>query len=157
VNPFAALGLPASPDLADDDIRQAWRAVAAVTHPDLPGGGDPAAYTAAAAAYAQLQTAWGRSEALADLAALGIPPPQPAEPLSARPASVAWNAVLLLPVRIRHGRPLRMAARTLAAAAVALLAVIMIPGTPPAPAVVTGCVLWWALTIRGDLAPPPGR
>jgi hypothetical protein len=157
VNPFAALGLPASPDLDDDDIRRAWRAVAAATHPDRPDGGGPAAYTAAAAAYAQLRTGWGRSEALADLAATHVLPPEPAEPLSARPAGMPWRAVLLLAARIGHGRPLRMAARTLTAATVALLAVTVIPGTPSAPAAVTGCALWWALTIRGDLAPPPGR
>ena len=51
------------------------------THPDRADGGDPAAYAAAAAAYAQLRTPWGRSEALADLAALPAtrrPPPRPA-------------------------------------------------------------------------------
>jgi hypothetical protein len=33
-----------------------------------------------------------------------------------------------------------------------LLTVTVIPGTPSAPAVVTMCARWWALTIRGDLA-----
>ena len=64
---------------------------------------------------------------------------------------------MLLPGRIRRGRLARMAVRTLTAAAVAIAALTLIPGTPSAPAVVTGCVLWWALTIRSDLAPPPGR
>jgi len=156
MDPFTALGLPASPDLADDDIRQAWRAVAAATHPDRDDGGNPAAYTAASAAYAQLRTPWGRSEALADLtAAQDIPPP--AEALPPDPGRPPWRAVLLLPVRIRHGRLARMGIRTLAAIAVALLAVALIPGTASEPALVTGCALWWALTIRGDLAPPPGR
>jgi hypothetical protein len=63
----------------------------------------------------------------------------------------------MLPGRIRRGRLARMAARSLAAAAAGLLAVTVIPGTPSEPAVVTGCVLWWALTIRSDLAPLPGR
>ncbi len=69
VNPFDALGLPARPDLTDEQVRAAWRAIAAATHPDRPGGGDVARYTAATAAYAVLRTPWGRSEAFADLGA----------------------------------------------------------------------------------------
>jgi hypothetical protein len=155
VNPFTALGLPATPDLDDYQVRQAWRDIAAATHPDRADGGDPAAYTAASAAYARLRTAWGRSEALADLAAEG--PPVPLAGTRATGPVFAWRAVVLLPGRIRRGRLARMTVRTLAAAAVAVAAVILIPGTPSAPAVVTGCALWWALTIRSDLAPPPGR
>src|SRR5213595_2448049 len=67
-NPFEALGLPERPDLTDEDVRAAWRRVAAATHPDRPDGGDLARYTAASAAYAELRTPWGRSEAYADLA-----------------------------------------------------------------------------------------
>lgn len=153
MNPFTALGLPASPDLDDDQVRQTWRAVAAATHPDRGDGGDPAAYAAAAAAYARLRTAWGRSEALADLAAAAPPPAVRA----AGPGISAWRALALLPGRIRRGRPARLAARTVAAAGIAIAAVAVIGGTPSAPAVVAGCALWWALTARGDLAPPPGR
>lgn len=156
MNPFTALHLPARPGLTDDQVRAAWRAIAARTHPDRPDGGDPAAYAAAAAAaYARLRTPWGRSEALADLTAPGhIPaagPPAPA------PAPSPWRAVLALPARIWHGRPARLAARALTAAAVALTALAVIPGTASAPAIVTGAVLWWLLTARSDLAPPPGR
>lgn len=68
-DPFAVLGLPARPDLTDDDVRSAWRRIAATTHPDLPGGGDPARYAAGSAAYAELRTSSGRGEAYADLAA----------------------------------------------------------------------------------------
>ena len=68
LNPFDALGLPARPDLTDEQVRAAWRAIAAATHPDRRDGGDVARYTAATAAYAVLRTAWGRSEAFADLA-----------------------------------------------------------------------------------------
>src|SRR5271154_4400866 len=68
MNPFEALGLPARPDLDDETVRAAWRAIAAATHPDRGDGGDLARYTAASAAYAELRTAWGRSEAYADLA-----------------------------------------------------------------------------------------
>src|SRR5215475_92899 len=67
-NPFEALGLPARPDLSDEQVREAWRAIAAATHPDRADGGDLAAYTAASAAYAERRTPWARSEAYADLA-----------------------------------------------------------------------------------------
>jgi curved DNA-binding protein CbpA len=67
-DPFAVLGLPARPDLPDEQVRAAWRAIAAATHPDRADGGDLARYTAASAAYAELRTGWGRSEAHADLA-----------------------------------------------------------------------------------------
>src|SRR6202035_5136368 len=59
---------PARPDLNDEQVRAAWRSIAAATHPDRPDGGDLARYTAASAAYAELRTPWGRSEAYADLA-----------------------------------------------------------------------------------------
>jgi hypothetical protein len=140
VNPFAALGLPASPGLDDEQVRRAWRETATATHPDQPGGGNPASYTAASAAYAQLRTAWGRAEALADLTA-GTAIPRPAAP-GPLPAFTAWHPIALLPARIRHGRPGRLAVRSLIAAAVAVLAVTVVPGTPSAPAVVTGCALW---------------
>jgi curved DNA-binding protein CbpA len=65
-DPFAALGLAASPDLTDDDVRAAWRRVAAATHPDRADGGDPAAFAVAASAYSDLRTRFGRNEALAD-------------------------------------------------------------------------------------------
>jgi curved DNA-binding protein CbpA len=154
VNPFTALRLPPDPGLTDDQVRAAWRTVAAATHPDRDDGGDPAAYSAAAAAYAQLRTPWGRSEALADLAVPYVPP---ADPAPAGPGTVAWQAIAVLPARIRHGRPLRLAARALTAAAVALLVVAVIPGNPAVPAVAAGAFLWLAFTAPGDLAPPPGR
>ena len=120
-DPFAALGLPARPDLDDETVRAAWRQIAAATHPDRPDGGDLARYTAASAAYAQLRTPWGRSETYADLTddpgsfdsqttgttpmpAAG-PGPRPAAPLS------RLYAVLMIPERIRHGRPLRLVIR----------------------------------------------
>jgi len=154
-DPFTALGLPVRPDLDDEQVRAAWRAVAAATHPDRDDGGNPAAYSAAAAAFAQLRTGWGRSEALADLAAVPYMPP--AEPTPAGSAASAWRAMVMLPARVRYGRPLRLAARALIAAAVALLAVALIPGSPAVPAVAAGAFLWLAFTAPGDLAPPPGR
>ena len=66
-DPFGALGLAARPDLIDDDVRAAWRRIAAATHPDRDDGGDPARFASAAAAYAELRTPFGRGEALADM------------------------------------------------------------------------------------------
>ena len=70
-DPFAALGLPARPGLSDEDVRAAWRRIAAATHPDREDGGDPRTFGAAAAAYAELRTDFGRAEALADLGLSG--------------------------------------------------------------------------------------
>jgi len=155
VNPFAALGLPAAPGLTDEEVRAAWRALAARTHPDHDDGGNPAAYTAASAAYAQLRTPWGRSEALADLATTAyVPPPTPG---ASAPGTAVLSWLAILPARVRRGRPLRLAARAIAAVAVALLALTVIPGTPSAPAIATGCALWLAFTALADIAPPPGR
>jgi curved DNA-binding protein CbpA len=67
-DPFSALGLPARPGVTDDEVRAAWRRIAATSHPDRADGGDPARFAAAAAAYTALRTPFGRSEALADLA-----------------------------------------------------------------------------------------
>jgi hypothetical protein len=91
-DPFTLLGLPARPGLTDDDVRAAWRRIAAATHPDREDGGDPVRFGAAAAAYVLLRTSFGRGEALADLAAGhrthgGL-----------RPGRVRAS-------RLRHGRP----------------------------------------------------
>lgn len=157
MNPFTALGLPARPDLTDAQVRAAWRAIAAATHPDRPDGGNVIRYTEAATAYAQLRTAWGRSEAYADLATAQpyIPAPQPALP--ARPGASLLHALILLPARIRHGRPFWLLARALTATLLSLAVLNLIPGQASGPAVVTGLVTWFVFTARGDLAPPPGR
>src|SRR5580704_4437868 len=99
----ARLGLPVSTELTDDDVRAAWRRVAAATHPDRADGGDPAAYAAASAAYATLRTPWGRSEALADLSE----PAHQSVPAIPPAASVLpwWRLALLLPLRVVRGRP----------------------------------------------------
>lgn len=154
MNPFDALGLTTTVSLTDADVRAAWRAAAAATHPDQDGGGDPAAYAAAAAAYAQLRTGWGRSEALADLTAQARPAIRPLEP---KLPGAGWRTAAQLPARVRHGRPGRLALRTIAAVAAAVTALTLTAGTPAAPATAAGCLLWWACTARGDLAPPPGR
>jgi hypothetical protein len=155
-DPFAALGLRPSPGLTDDDIRAAWRRIAAATHPDRADGGDPAAYRDAAAAYAILRAAWGRSEAYADLRvgmpARDLPPPRAAP---SHPRLSPWRAVVLVPSRIRYGRPGRLLLRILAAALLSLIVLHSGAGTPPIAALITGICTWLALTSRGDLAPPP--
>src|SRR5580704_12479339 len=176
VNPFDALGLPARPDLTDEQVRAAWRTIAAATHPDRPGGGDVARYTEATAAYAVLRTPWGRSEALADLSATAddtsplpavevVEADAPSASAAGGPSASAGGgraagpadlvaAVARLPARIRHGRPLRLVIRALAAAALSLAVLALIPGQPAEPALVTGLITWFLLTGRWDLAPP---
>jgi hypothetical protein len=158
MNPFTVLGLPTDPELSDEQVRAAWRAIAAATHPDRPDGGNVQRYTAAANAYAQLRTAWGRSEAYADLA--GDQPDFVAVAPLRRPANGVGQLVRtgwLIPVRIWHGRPRHLLLRAVLAALLSLLVVNLLPGQPSGPAVVTGLVTWFVLTARGDLAPPPGR
>ena len=158
-DPFTARGMPARPDLTDEQVRAAWRAIATAAHPDRPDGGDPARYAAASAAYAALRTAWGRSEAYADLAA--------APPLTGRvvtPGAVParlrlswWRAVALIPARVWHGRPARLTVRVVAAVVLAVAALHTGAGTPAVAGLVTGIGVWLVLTVRADLAPPPGR
>ena len=167
MNPFEALGLPARPDLPDEQVRAAWRAIAAATHPDRADGGDLERYTAASAAYAELRTPWGRSEAYADLAEqLELAGEPVTGPLPAIPAGDAapgglprhpLAAVLEFPVRIRRGRPRRLLLRAVIAAGLSLVVLQLIPGTAAAPADITGLIIWFVLTGRRDLAPPPER
>ena len=166
-DPFEALGLPARPDLDDETVRAAWRAIAAATHPDRPDGGDLARYTAASAAYAELRTPWGRSEAYADLVqraghdsepATGpLPPIADCDPRADGPPRHPLAAVLEFPARIRYGRPGHLLLRAVIAAALALVVLQLIPGTTAAPADITGVITWFVLTGRRDLAPPPER
>ena len=162
-NPFRALGLPERPDLTDEQVRAAWRNIAAATHPDRPDGGDLARYTAASAAYAELRTPWSRSEAYADLADQAddgpVTAPLPPVPGEAPPVP-PWQPLLALtqvPARIRSGRPLRLAIRGLIATVLALIVLQLVPGTPAAPADILGLTIWFVLTGRKDLAPPPER
>ncbi len=167
-DPFSTLGLPARPDLTDEQVRAAWRGIATATHPDRQDGGDPARYAAASAAYTTLRTPWARSEAWADLPPARRATPDRAVPVRpgyddraqaaapARPAR-SFPGVLRLPSRIRHGRPARLAARLAAAALAAVLVAYSGAGTPAIAAVITGIATWLVLTARGDLAPPPGR
>ena|ERR1700728_414132 len=154
-DPFTALGLPARPDLSDEQVRAAWRAVATATHPDRPDGGDPARYTAASAAYATLRTGWGRSEAYADLGAATLT--GRVVPPLARPRPGRWRAVTVIPARISHGRPGRLVLRMAVAVVLAVLATRTGAGGPAIAGVITGIGVWLVLTGRADLAPPPGR
>jgi hypothetical protein len=166
-NPFEALGLPARPDLGDEQVRAAWRAVAAATHPDRADRGDLARYTAASAAYAELRTPWGRSEAWADVVEQAersgepVTAPLPIVPGEALPPPVPpWRPLAglgRLPARIRRGRPVRLAIRAAVAVLAGLAVLALIPGTPAVPADVSGLVVWFVLTGRRDLAPPPER
>jgi hypothetical protein len=157
VSPFEVLGLPIRADLSDAQVRTAWKTIAARTHPDRADGGDITAYTAAATAYAQLRTGWGRSEAYADLAVTEPHVPAPEPPPGRWPGANLRLGLRTVPARIRHGRPLRLLLRALAAALLSLLVLALVPGQASGPAVVTGLTLWFILTARADLAPPPGR
>ena len=177
-NPFAVLGLPERPDLDDETVRAAWRAIAVATHPDRADGGDLARYTQASAAFAELNTPWGRSEAYADLVEQArregrfdddddddepgtapLPAAPAATPLRLHPVSAGQLvlAVVWLPSRIRSGRPLRLLVRAAIAIVLSLAVLALIPGQPAAPADVAGLITWFVLTGRKDLAPPPER
>jgi len=167
-NPFDALGLPTRPDLTDEQVRAAWRAIATATHPDRADGGDVARYTAATAAYVTLRTAWGRSEAYADVAAAaddtsplpavrGAAVPEDAEVPVAGPGELVAAYTWQLPARIRHGRPLRLLIRGFVAALLCLGVLAVIPGQPAAPPLVAALITWFVVTGRSDLAPPRHR
>ena len=133
-DPFKALGLAPSPDLTDDDVRMAWRRVAAATHPDRDDGGDPAAFADAAAAYTVLRTHAARSEALTD----------------GGDGAFGRDTRGLVP-RLA-GRPVRLALRTLAAAAACWLSVAAVGWQPASVAVITGALTWLLRTGRSDVA-----
>lgn len=149
--PFEALGLQASPGLSDDEVRSAWRRVAAATHPDREDGGDPTAFAAAAAAYTVLRTPGGRREALAGLPGPGAHPPghrvlpRRGWPVPAPALERAW-------ARARHGRPARLALRAVTAAAGSAATLAAAGTRPAAVGLVTGILTWLVLTARRDLA-----
>jgi curved DNA-binding protein CbpA len=162
-NPFAVLGLAVRPDLTDDDVRAAWRRVAAATHPDRADGGDPDRFAGAAAAYTTLRTRSGRGEALADLAAATVPSrgvPSRGVPSRRVPSrrvpltGYRRRAGAGLLSRIRRGRVARLALRAAIAAAVSAGAAVVAGTQPATPAVIVGAVTWLLVTARNDLAPP---
>ena len=144
-DPFAVLGLPARPDLTGDEIRAAWRRMAAATHPDRADGGDPARYAEAAAAYTTLRTASGRGEAYADLAGR-----RRDDRLRRGPDGRLRRGP---DGRLRRGRPAILALRTAAAAAVSAGALAVAGPQPASFALVAGAITWLARTGRRELAP----
>ena len=173
-DPFTVLGLTARAGLSDDEVRAAWRRIAAATHPDRTDGGDAARFAVAAAAYTALRTSFGRAEALADLARPAGPGRWRAGP-GRWPSAPGWArrrprptadgerrrrrpAAALLAgrwwARVRRGRPARLALRIAAAAAVSIGVALVAGARPATPALITGVLTWLALTARHDLAPP---
>ena len=185
--PFAALGLPARPDLTDDDIRAAWRRIAARTHPDRPDGGDPARFAAAAAAYTELRTRYGRGEAYADLTARNSPVPgSRRRPATARPVPSRQAAphretaarretasrpetaarretasrrqtAAGLAARARRGRPVLLALRIAIAAGLTAAAFAVTGAQPAAGGLAAGALTWLLLTGRHDQPPVPTK
>jgi len=159
-DPFGVLGLPAGPGLTDDDVRAAWRRVAAATHPDRDDGGDPDRFAEAAAAWTVLRTASGRGEAWADLTGPRpgrvTPGPLPPPGATPDPPGTSRSRPGGPLARIRYGRPLRLALRVAIAAAVSALSFVVVGGQPAAAGLTVGAVTWLLLTARHDLAPPGG-
>lgn len=151
-DPFQTLGLEPQRDLGDDDIRAAWRRAAAATHPDRSDGGDPAAFAAAAAAYAVLRSPSGRGEALADLLA-------PGGTVSYRDRAGARRSptgrLRTAAVRVWRGRPAILTLRVLLAVAACVAAVAAAGWQPASIAIVAGVATWLLRTADSDLAPPP--
>jgi hypothetical protein len=139
-DPFAVLGLSADDDLTDDDVRIAWRRIAAAAHPDRADGGDPDRFALAAAAYTELRTGFGRNEARA-----GLTDSAPARAVTAariQSGRLGW----LSP---RRGRTARILLRLAVAAAAATLGGSAAGwGTPAAPALVVGALTWFLVTGR---------
>ena len=150
-SPFAVLGLDPAAAIGDDDVRAAWRRIAADTHPDRADGGDLERFAAAAAAYTDLRTGYGRGEALASLAARGR---RLAVILPGVRAGRGWH-VRAVAGRVRGGRPVRLALRALGAAAAAAAGLLAAGHNPAGPALALGALTWLALTGRRDLGPPP--
>jgi hypothetical protein len=138
-DPFAALGLAARADLSDDEVRAAWRRIAAATHPDRADGGDPERFAAAAAAYTELRTSFGRGEARAALGQAGT---WPGTVLMRRGGAAA---------RVPGWRPGWLALRVIATAMAATIAIVVSGHGPAGPALATGAGTWLLLTARRDI------
>jgi hypothetical protein len=139
---FSLLGISPADQLTDDEVRAAWRRIAATTHPDRADGGDPERFAAAAAAYTELRTRYGRNEARAALAEPGS---------ETRRAARARAGIR---TRVTGGRPVRLALRAIVAAVAATLGLLAAGSGPAGPALAVGAATWLVLTARGDLGPP---
>jgi hypothetical protein len=175
-NPFAVLGLPEWPDLDDETVHAAWQAIADQTHPGREDGGNLARYTQATAAYHELSSPWGRSEAYADLleaawaegrydADPGHYPPGlgPGDPLPPGPREAGLGPVPLaemlhaaaeIPARFRRGHPRRLAVRAAVIAGLCLAVVALFPARPAAGFGVATLIGVFVLSARLDMAPP---
>jgi hypothetical protein len=166
-DPFWALGLPARADLSDEDVRAAWRRIAAATHPDRDDGGDPGRFGAAAAAYDTLRTSFGRGEALADLGLAGSAPPtgqrnarpgaRHARRAGARDPGASgrrWRRLGVPGPGAGGRRWRRLALRACAVAGVTAAALLAAGWTPATVGLIAGALTWAAVTSRPGL---PGR
>jgi hypothetical protein len=133
-NPFRALGLEDDPALTDDDIQAAWHRTAAATHPDRADGGDPAAFSAAAAAYSDLRTAFGRGEARADLGRRSA--------AARRRGTARLTGGRLTVSRVTGGRPVRLAVLIAAGTGAGVLAVVIDGWQPASVALIVGAATW---------------
>ena len=155
---FSLLGISPEDQLTDDEVRAAWRRIAAATHPDRADGGDPERFAAAAAAYTELRTRYGRNEARAALREprdrAGRQPGR--QPSSAQPPRVQpsmTRVVAEIGARVRSGRPVRLALRFAVAAVAATFGALAAGGGPAGPALAVGAATWLVLTARQDLGP----
>ena len=177
-DPFGALGLPARAGLSDEDVRAAWRRIAAATHPDRDDGGDAGRFGAAAAAYDTLRTSFGRGEALADLGLAGSAPraarrtARHARRTGARGRGASghrrrqvrgpgpggnatpwgWPGIPGPGASGRRWR--RLVLRACAVAGVTAAALLAAGWTPATAGLIAGALTWAAVTSRPDL---PGR
>ena len=145
-DPFAVLGLDSGADVTDDEVRAVWRRIAAATHPDRADGGDPARFAAAAAAYTDLRTRFGRGEARAALGQAGV---RPRAGLRPRAAVRAGRGGAAVPVASR--RHAWLALRVITAAMVAAVAIVVSGRDPAGPALAAGAATWLLVTARHDL------
>jgi hypothetical protein len=162
---FSQLGIDPEDQLTDDEVRAAWRRIAAATHPDRADGGDPERFAEAAAAYTELRTSYGRNEARAALAEArpgperghGRPPGRghgrpPGRGPGHEPSTVRSRTGIC--ARLAGGRPVRLALRAGVAAGAATLGLLAADGGPAGPALAVGAATWLMLTARQDLGPP---
>ena len=178
-NPFTVLGLPEWPDLDDETVDAAWRAIAAETHPDRPDGGNLARYTQATAAYFELHSPWGRSEAFADLLEAAWAegrfdaypghyppgydpagdPPRPSNPweieLGPIPLDETLHQLAQIPARFRRGHPVHLAIRAAVIAGLCLAVLTVFPGRAWTGFSVAALIGYFVLSAaREDMAPP---
>jgi hypothetical protein len=176
VNPFAVLGLPEWPDLEDETVRAAWVAIVAETSPDRADGGDPGRFAEACMAYFELNNAWGRSVAYAELVredwTEGCCPEHDSCPWAGSGCETlpvtAWPIVFVVPTaglrgvlcrvaeipyRVRDGHPVRLLIRAAIIAGLCLVVLAVFPGGPADFAVLVLALFFVASAYRDDLTP----